>query len=263
MLGGARKAAAPSVPGGVVAYAIGDVHGRADLLMPLLERVLDEHRRLDGARMVLVGLGDYVDRGPGSREVLETLIELTHFGPLETHFLKGNHDQAMLDFLGDPERGEAWCEFGGREAMASYGVAAPAGRSAPEAWHDARDALEAAMPPSHVAFLRGLENAFVLGDYFFSHAGARPGVALEDQTETDLLWIRQPFLQDRRAFDKIVVHGHTPAEEAYADHRRIGLDTGAYATGLLTAMRLEGDERRLVQARRTPDGSFQLIDSDF
>jgi serine/threonine protein phosphatase 1 len=248
--------APPSVPDQTTAYAIGDVHGRVDLLLPLLEEVLA--RRLSSPPAVLVCLGDYVDRGPGSRSVLDALLDLKGKPGVKAHFLRGNHDQTLLDFLQDSAVGPDWCEFGGRETLASYGVTPPAGRATPEVWDTTRVALAAALPPEHLAFLRGLELTFEIGDYFFSHAGARPGVPLVAQTEQDLLWIRQPFLQDRRSFEKIVVHGHTPAEEAYADHRRIGLDTGAYATGVLSALRLEGDRRELIQAVGSPGGAVRI-----
>ena len=259
---GERSVARACVPEGVVLYALGDIHGRADLLGPVLEQVLTDSVARDGKRRVLVCLGDYVDRGPHSREVIEALIQLSRFDGLECHFLRGNHDQTMLDFLTDPGAGPDWCEYGGRETMVSYGVQPPRGRPDAQAWEEVSDAFAAAVPPSHVAFLRSLELSYVIGDYFFSHAGARPGVALEDQSDEDLMWIRQPFLNDRKAFDKIVVHGHTPAEEAYADDRRIGLDTGAYATGLLTAARLEGDRRGLLQAKRQTDGGVQVLNGD-
>jgi serine/threonine protein phosphatase 1 len=154
-----------------------------------------------------------------------------------------------------------WCDFGGRETMTSYGVAIPSIREQAE-WDGLRQEFTAAIPDEHVEFLKGLELTYELGDYFFVHAGARPGVPLSDQAEQDLLWIRQPFLDDRRAFEKVVVHGHTPADEAYADHRRIGLDTGAYATGVLSAVRLEGEGRRLVQTRRLPDGVIKIESQD-
>ncbi len=146
--------------------------------------------------------------------------------------------------------------------MASYGVAIPPKLGASEAWESLRQEFASAIPQEHVEFLKGLELTYELGDYFFAHAGARPGVPLSAQTEKDLLWIRQPFLDDRRSFEKIVVHGHTPAEAAYADHRRIGLDTGAYATGVLSAVRLEGEDRRLLQTRRLPGGGIKVETQD-
>ena len=256
----AREAVRPSIPKGEMVYAIGDIHGRADLLGRLLETVLED---MGGApRPKLVCLGDYIDRGPDSRRVLDVLVELGRQSRIETRYLRGNHDQTLLDFLSDPSAGPDWCEFGGRETMASYGVTPPGGRVALKVWDETRSALAATLPPEHLEFLRNLELTFELGDYFFAHAGARPGVPLAQQTEQDLMWIRRPFLQDRRPFEKIVVHGHTPAEEAYADHRRIGLDTGAYATGVLSALRLEGDRRQLVQACGSLRGGIHIERQD-
>lgn len=256
------KAAAPAaaVPEGAVAFAIGDVHGRDDLLAPLVAHMFEDAGFKAAERRVIVGLGDYVDRGPGSRRVIELLMHVQASDGVEARMLRGNHDQTLLDFLGDAAVGLSWCEFGGREALRAYGVNPPMGRAEPEAWEEARQAFVAALPEAHVHFLRGLGLSFALGDYFFAHAGARPGVALEAQDEQDLMWIRQPFLSDPRPFDKVVVHGHSASVEAFADRRRIGIDTGAYATGVLSALRLEGAERRLVQAVRQADNSCQVVE---
>ena len=181
------KRPAPATPVGTVVYAIGDVHGRADLLRALLQRIVVEtacQPEASGARCVIIGLGDYVDRGPQSREVIDILVDLSGVQSLETHFLRGNHDQTLLDFLDDPQHGPAWCEFGGREALMSYGVRPPPGRATPEAWTAARDALAAAMPAQHVAFFKGLKYCVELGDYFFAHAGARPGLPLRPRPAT-------------------------------------------------------------------------------
>jgi serine/threonine protein phosphatase 1 len=154
----------------------------------------------------------------------------------------------MLTFLADPEFGPTWASYGGGPTLASYGVAAPTGRQ-PEAWAEARDALTKAVPAHQLRFLNALEPSVEYGDYIFVHAGLRPGVALEDQTEQDKLWIRDEFLQERRPFAKIVVHGHSPEAEPVMNAVRIGLDTGAYATGVLTAARLYGFERSVIQTR--------------
>lgn len=250
-----RKRAAPlerRVPSGVVVYAIGDVHGRVDLLRSLLA-ALFEDMRAASAKPVLIGLGDYIDRGPNSREVIKLLLQVQAVAGLETHFLRGNHDQVLLDFLDDAQMGPTWGEFGGREALRSYGVEAPLGRDM-DAWAAARDRLAVALPPPHETFLRNLEPSFTLGDYFFAHAGARPGLPLDAQDERDLCWIREPFLSDKRAFDKMVVHGHSAEVAIHADDRRIGIDTGAYATGQLTALRLKDDSRSFFYTRRGPAG---------
>lgn len=234
-----------AAPEGVRVFAIGDVHGRDDLLGPLLDRIAADA----GPKAAVVFLGDYVDRGPASRGVIERLIRWRDAAPVESRFLMGNHDDTVLKFLADADAGPSWCEYGGAATLESYGVGAPLGRGGPEAWTKARDAFSAAIPSEHVQFFRSLEPCAVYGDYFFAHAGARPGTALEDQSAHDLMWIRDDFLTSAHAWSKVVVHGHTPEEQPFLSHRRIGVDTGAYATHRLTAVVLEGTERRLLQAR--------------
>lgn len=247
---GGRDAASARVDGQLV-YAVGDIHGRYDLLKDLLAQVLvDAQGRAAGRRPVLVLLGDYVDRGPQSAEVVEALTWLQGRRDLEIHVLKGNHEQALLEFLDDPERGGPWLGFGGAETLASYGVAVPSG---PQELVAARDALLARMPAAHLRRLQSLETLLVIGDYAFVHAGVRPGVALSAQVEEDLLWIRRDFLQSDGPFGKIIVHGHTWRDERpeVLEHR-MGVDTGAYSTGVLTALRLEDDAVGLLQARGAP-----------
>jgi serine/threonine protein phosphatase 1 len=234
---------------GRVIYAVGDVHGRLDLLDPLLEQIRADAARLEAEiRPVLVFVGDYVDRGAESKGVIDRVIELQAAGPFEVRPLKGNHEEAMLTFLGDPNFGPTWNEHGGGQTLSSYGVTPPILRMDAEQWEKARQDFALALPADHLSFLQGLELTAVFGDYVFVHAGLRPGVALDAQSEHDLLWIRQDFLGAARPFEKVVVHGHTPAEEAYLGDCRIGIDTGAYATGVLTAVRLDGPDRRLIQA---------------
>jgi serine/threonine protein phosphatase 1 len=253
------RPAAPVMPDGVILFAMGDVHGRADLLSLLLQHVTQQAAAAEGRRVVFVGLGDYIDRGPGSRQVVDQLLALKAAPNLEVHYLRGNHEEILLEFLADPAgQGPSWRQFGGREALASYGVLAPEVSEGEDAWLAARDALRAALPPAHLAFFQTLETSFELGDYFFAHAGAKPGVPLDEQREEDLLWIRAPFLNDRRRFEKVVVHGHSPVAEVHIDDRRIGLDTGAYATGVLSVARFEGEDRRLIQTHRDESGRYNL-----
>ena len=235
----------PALPAGAVLYAIGDIHGRSDLLDPLLTEI--RLQAAAGGRTIVVGLGDYVDRGADSKGVVDRLLDLAQLPGIEGRFLRGNHDQILLDFLDDPECGPYWRRVGGKETLESYGVEPPDGKQAAQ-WRRARDAFAAALPARQLAFFQGLAPSFTFGDYFFAHAGAKPGTPLDAQTEQDLLWIRRPFLDHVDRFEQIVVHGHTPAEEAHADHRRIGLDTGAYMSGILSACRFEGQSRRLIQA---------------
>lgn len=239
----------PPTTGGRLVYAVGDVHGRLDLLGALLRDIAEDAlaARAEQAPL-LVMLGDYVDRGPESRGVVDLLLEMKAFARLETRTLKGNHEEALLRFLEDPKFGAVWMDNGGGPTLASYGVQPPAGRSDSDAWVRARDALAAALPEAHRAFYRDLELMVTEGDYAFVHAGVRPGVALEEQAERDLLWIRQEFLEASGPFGKVIVHGHTPTQEAQLTRHRLGVDTGAYATGVLTAVRLHREDQRLMQA---------------
>ena len=168
--------------------------------------------------------------------------------------LRGNHEEMLLRFLDSPALGPAWMELGGRETLLGYGVEPPPPTAEPTAWAQTAAALAEALPPAHRAFLEALPLHHVEGDYLFVHAGLRPGVALADQKPDDLMWIRDTFLQDPRPTERLVVHGHTPEPEVWLDRRRLGLDTGAYATGLLSAVRLKADRILLFQARRHPDG---------
>ena len=231
---------------GDVLYAIGDIHGYSGLLEPLLDAARQDAS--DGRRTIVVGLGDYVDRGPDTPGVVERLLDIASHPNVEAHFLRGNQDQLLMDFLADHTLGPYWRRVGGQETFEAYGVEPPSDREDMAAWLKARELFEANMPPRHRDFFRDLELSFSWGDYFFAHAGAQPGIPLEQQTAQDLLWIRRTFLDDERRFDRIVVHGHTPADEAYADHRRVGLDTGAYMSGILSACRFEGEDRLLIQA---------------
>jgi len=222
-------------------YAVGDIHGRADLL----ERMLLDIRKdaLEGdyhGPPILVFLGDYVDRGFQSKEVLDLLLgDLV--SSFESYFLKGNHEDAMLQFLDTPSMGPRWAEFGGMETLVSYGVTPPPTRTSREEWAIASGALNRALPPGHLDFLMNLRLSIQIGGYMFVHAGVRPGVALAEQAERDLLWIREEFLDDSRPLGAVIVHGHTPAIRPHHDSRRIGIDTGAYLSGRLTAVRLEDD----------------------
>jgi serine/threonine protein phosphatase 1 len=236
-----------AAPDGLRVYAVGDVHGRLDALNLLTDAIRAEPA--DGSRAVLIMLGDYMDRGPASREVLDRLIALEGDASLETRFIRGNHEETLLNFLDEPSLGPTWCSFGGVETLLSYGVVAPLMSDPPEAWEAARDAFAAAIPAAHVRFLQALESAVEYGDYFFTHAGVRPGVELDEQDPHDLMWIRDDFLRGSATFSKAIVHGHTPEADAFVSDRRIGVDTGAYATGRLSAIVLEGLERRLIQAQ--------------
>lgn len=246
---------APAVPDGTVVWAVGDIHGRLDLLEPLVEAIVADLRASSASRRVVVFLGDYIDRGPDSRGVLQLLAGLSDVQGVEWRFLKGNHEQAMLGFLADPSAGRRWCEYGGDSALRSYGLRIPELTHRTEAWARVAADLRHKLTAREMEFLENLELSLTVGDYFFAHAGARPGVALDRQTSEDLMWIRNSFLDSPAAFDRVVVHGHTPTSRAYVDHRRIGIDTKAYDSGILSALRLTGSQRSLLQAigrRRGP-----------
>ena len=237
-----------SVPPGQIHYAIGDVHGRLDLLRALLKKIETDAALEPDKTIHLTFLGDYVDRGQESRGVIDLLTTLKQDGGKQVTAIKGNHEEALLSFLEDPSSGAAWSEHGGGETLRSYGVEPPKDAADEEGWSAARDALAASLPLAHLAFLHDLRLFSTAGDYVFVHAGVRPGVPLEDQDEHDLLWIRRSFMQGPRALDQqVVVHGHTPATEPALGPGRVGVDTGAYATGVLTAARLEDDRIGFIQ----------------
>ena len=230
----------PRVPDGLRVYAVGDVHGRADLLGRLDARVgLDAADATEAERRI-VYLGDYVDRGPDSRGVIELLAGGPMPGFAAVH-LKGNHEDFLLRFLKEPAVAALWLSNGGAATLQSYGIE-PAGRD-PE---ELAAALRATLPTGHRRFLEGLALTHEAGDYFFAHAGVRPGVPLDAQDEEDLLWIREEFLHAATDFGKVVVHGHTPGREPDIAPNHIGIDTGAFATGRLTCLVLAGAGRKLL-----------------
>jgi len=246
---------------GELVYAVGDVHGCYDLLKALLAQVaVDFAKRAAGRRPILIFLGDYVDRGPDSAKVVEALIWLKRRRDLDVRLLKGNHEEAMLAFLDTPATGVGWLQYGGVETLASYGVIAPEADEGEAGLARARDELLERMPASHLKLLQSLELMLQVGDYAFVHAGVRPRTALAGQDEQDLLWIRKPFLEATGPFEKVIVHGHTWISDRpqVFDHR-IGVDTGAFATGALTAVRLEDGALGVLQARaREPARTGEL-----
>jgi serine/threonine protein phosphatase 1 len=239
-----RRAEA-AVPEGMRIYAIGDIHGRADLLKALHAQIRADASGADVPRKVILYLGDYVDRGLQSRETVD--LVLAGVEGFEQICLKGNHEEALLNFLDDPAFGATWKYYGGLETLHSYGVKDLIRKDDPQTFIRVRDDFRAALPEAHLDFFHGLLMSASFGDYFFCHAGARPGVSLEAQTPQDLLWIREDFLDSHYAFDKMIVHGHTPNAEPEVTSGRIGIDTGAYITGVLTALVLEGASRRFLQ----------------
>ncbi|MGF1626383.1 MAG: metallophosphoesterase family protein [Alphaproteobacteria bacterium] len=239
-----------AIPPGIRVYAVGDIHGSAHLLDALLEGIIEDARSAERpapARKLLVFLGDYVDRGLESPRVLDTLIAGPPDG-FEQICLMGNHEEAMFGFLEDIQVGPMWLRNGGGETLLSYGVSLPAAvPGMAERLEAARLDLRAKLPQAHLGFLKSLALFHVEGGYLFVHAGIRPKVALADQHRNDMLWIRDEFLTSRADFGHVVVHGHTIAPEPQIRANRIGIDTGAYATGVLTCLVLEGTERRFLR----------------
>ncbi|HUD51417.1 MAG TPA: metallophosphoesterase family protein [Parvibaculum sp.] len=244
-----------AVPDGVRLYAIGDIHGRDDLLGGLLARIEADARTRPPARNILIYLGDYIDRGLQSRQVLDRLTTRPLAG-FEAVHLKGNHEAAMLEFLRDANFGRTWKYYGGLETLHSYGITELTLSDDPSDFERARARLERTMPLAHRRFLDSLQLSVEFGDYFFVHAGVAPGVRLDRQVEDDMLWIRDKFLQSDAWFGKIVVHGHTPKERPVFKDNRIGIDTGAYMTNVLTCLVLERQETRVLQSADIPMAAF-------
>lgn len=265
----------PATPPGTVVYAVGDIHGRADLLAQLLAGIRADSRHRRAQRRVAVFLGDYVNRGPECRAVVDLLLTPGLEG-FEVVCLMGNVEQAMLRYL-DGEMAIAinWLEYGGIETAAAYGVACPLPRRRDEhlleamRWQDSyqdaygatmppqpeevssldalRHALTAALPPAHLAFFRGLRTMWHEGGYCFVHAGIVPGVPLAEQAARDCMWIRRRFLDSELDHGAVIVHGHSISPEPEVRPNRIGIDTGAYKSGVLTCLVLDGEERSFLQ----------------
>lgn len=234
----------PRGKAGARAYAIGDIHGRLDLLDDLLRRVEEDIARRKPKKTYIVFLGDFVDRGPDSAGVIERLRTWRprHGRPI---FLAGNHEEVLLTILGgDASILPSWLKFGGAECAQSYGIDVDALRRMED--DEAIETIRAKVPRSHREFLANMADTFRFGDYLFVHAGIRPGLAVEDQDPHDLRWIREPFLGDAKEHGFIVVHGHTIVAEVDERPNRIAIDTGAYHSGILTALAVEDMDRWLI-----------------
>lgn len=234
-------------PAGSRAYAVGDVHGRLDLLIDLLARIERDNAARGPAKTYLILLGDLVDRGPDSRGVIEHFISRPPAFARNV-YLKGNHEEFFLSVLdGNEEMLPNWLTYGGYECAESYGVSRGWTLNAtPDA---IAERLIGEVPRSHRDFVENMADSFRFGDYLFVHAGIRPGVELGEQSGKDLRWIREGFLEDRTDHGVVVVHGHTIVESPEQHPNRIAVDTGAYRSGVLTAIGLEGTERWFIEAR--------------
>ena len=234
-----------ALPDGMRAYAVGDIHGRLDLLDDLLGRIDADDGRRARAETTIIFLGDLVDRGPDSAGVVERLRLLSEPGR-RVRFLAGNHEEILLQSLdGDLKALRLLCRIGGRETALSYGLSE--GDYDRFGFEELAEALDKSVPAAHRRFLDSFEDMITLGDYLFVHAGVRPDRPLDEQRTADLRWIRGSFLDHRGRLAKRVVHGHTIASEVEFRPHRIGIDTGAYASGRLTALGLEGTDQWLLQ----------------
>lgn len=227
----------PRLPDGVRIYAISDIHGCAHLLRQMLAVIDADVAHSRPRHAIEVYLGDYIDRGPDSFSTLDLLIKRSQRG--NTVFLKGNHEALLSAVFRNPSRMTDWFQIGGMQTLMSYGLSPSPNPDDEEQIALTRE-LAAALPAQHREFLQRLRLTFTCGDFFFVHAGVRPGIPLLEQRETDLLWIRDEFLRSQRHFGKYIVHGHTPVRNAEVLTNRANIDTGAYATGNLTLLSIQG-----------------------
>lgn len=252
IFGGHRKALKaagkkPETEQGTRVYAVGDIHGRLDLFTEILKTIKKDAKGFEG-KTQLVLLGDYIDRGPDSSRVIDIILEAKL--PCDSQIcLRGNHEEAMVNFSMGSSSANGWLNYGGIETLASYGIDVdPLMKGDGDPIERFREALNKTVPREHLRFLSHLPFHHVNGDYFFVHAGVRPKVPLAAQDLDDMLWIREDFLKYKKPFDRFIVHGHTITTEPDVQSNRIGIDTGAYRTGVLTCLVLEGAEKRFIAA---------------
>ena len=225
-------------------YAIGDVHGCYSELLRLEQRIVAD-AALDPGSKLLVMLGDYIDRGPNSRAVLEHLCRPPPPG-FERVALCGNHDDSFWRFLQAPTDNRSWLDFGGKETLYSYGIDASQILRQGGGVEGLAQAANDKMPGAHRDLLETMPIALSVDSLIFVHAGIRPGIPLENQVDSDLMWIREPFLSEGSALASVVIHGHSPSTDATFSKGRIGIDTGAYATGKLTALKIAEGRARVL-----------------
>lgn len=240
-----KKPASPidnaTIPEGRRVYAIGDVHGRNDLLQQLLEKIVRDDGERDQAQSEIIFLGDLVDRGPDSAGVIDTAMQLKSDRG-NVRFLMGNHEEVYLAAAtGDEKSVRFFNRIGGRETILSYEISKEEYIDLDISQLAAR--IPTLFPREHVDFVSGFEDQIIIGDYAFVHAGIRPGIPLAEQRKKDLRWIREEFLATREAHEKVIVYGHTISDDVVEAGNRIGIDTGAYYSNKLTALALQGPER--------------------
>ena len=248
----------PKVPEGQRFYVIGDIHGRCDLLDELILAIEEDDAQVGQAETTIIFLGDLVDRGPESARVIETARQ---WGKRrKVRYLAGNHEEMFLQSFEDKEMLRHFLKHGGRETVLSYGIKKK--RYNELSLKELQQELHELVPKKHRKFLGAMEDIILAGDYAFAHAGINPKRAIDDQQQSDLRWIRDRFLKHREPLTHVVVHGHTIFEDVEHTPYRIGIDTGASRTGILTALVLEGDQRRIIRASET-DGTITTQHAEF
>ena len=236
----------PSLPGNDLYYVIGDIHGRLDLIENIHQQILKDINKNDpNLAITIIYLGDYVDRGDQSRQVVDHLLSRP-LGSIQSIFLKGNHEDALLQFLDSPDIGANWFSFGGMATLFSYGVTVQSSSPNVAQFEYIQKQFASNLPDEHLAFFSNLDLSHQAGDYLFVHAGILPGRKLAKQRPEDLMWIRDEFLESHRNHEKFVVHGHSVTSEPEIRHNRIGIDTGAYFSNHLTCLVLCNDEKRFL-----------------
>jgi serine/threonine protein phosphatase 1 len=248
----------PVVPRGTRYYVIGDIHGRLDLYDALIARIEEEIAASRGVEVRIVLLGDLVDRGPDSAGVLVRTREWQ--AHRNVRVLAGNHEEMFLAAFEKPEALRHFIKHGGRETIMSYGLSAK--RIATVPIDELFERLPKVVPTWVRDYIAGFENMIIAGDYVFVHAGIDPELPLDQQKRSDLRWIRDRFLKHEGSLEKVVVHGHTIFEQVTDCGNRIGIDTGAFRSGVLTALVLEGDQRRILQACATGDGQIEVVEGE-
>lgn len=242
--------ARPSVPAGARVYAIGDIHGRLDCLRALLDRIGEDNDTRGPADVHLILLGDLIDRGPDSAGVVR-LARAMQQGSDNVRILKGNHEEVLIEaYHGDARATRGLIEIGGGPTLASYGIGEE--EAGEGTFEDLAALIGARIPAEDVDFLDAGEDMVRMGDYLFVHAGIRPGVPFEEQRGNDLRWIRGEFLRSTADHSAVVVHGHTITDAVDEQANRIGIDTGAHRSGVLTAIGLEGEDRWFLSTEPDP-----------
>lgn len=242
------------VPEGERWYVIGDVHGRRDLLEQLRQAIEEDDAACRDAATTVVFLGDLVDRGPDSAGVVRCAREWCTSRTIR--FIAGNHEEMFLESFADREVMRHFLKHGGRETVLSYGLDRDQYNFLK--LEEVQEAMERLVPPADRDFLADFEEFIVVGDYVLVHAGLNPKLPIDQQNRQDMLWIRERFLRHEEPFSHVVVHGHTIFEDVEDTQHRIGIDTGAFRTGRLTALVLEGDSRRTIQAVAAEDGTISI-----